>query len=432
MLRALLLLGVLLIPFSSGAGPGSVVVAYGLVPLAVFGTLFVMALSLRPTVPRVVAPAWGAAALLAFALAAGTAYAPRPIESLARSAAGLLGFAAFAFVLSPFYPAPASASGVPTSTRRSEDVVWVLVMSGGLMAAYFLIHYAVAIASVGLLGVVVDRGAGGAMSLPWGSSNVVASCFLFPFFLAFYLGRRERSRGRRWAAHLARLLMLVSIVATVSRGAMVALLFGVVAHAVIAGRGRRRGIVVASVAAILCAVVADLLNGGQWSGQLLELAGSRLDRTEVSQLNGRTDRWTEFGGLFMQAPLIGAGYFGSFATAGGTGHNLVLTTLVERGLLGTLCSAVVLSLATWRALAGRLRARDAQDRLLFSCILSGGAASLLHLMVEDANSTHQYIVYSWLALALPIAAWWERVVPRVIEESTAVAAPLAASDALPS
>jgi uncharacterized membrane protein len=69
----------------------------------------------------------------------------------------------------------------------------------------------------------------------------------------------------------------------------------------------------------------------------------------------------------------------------------------------------VLALAAWRALVGRLRARDRADRLLFASILSGGAAALIHLMVEDANLTHQYIVYSWIALALPLAAWWERV-----------------------
>ncbi len=408
-LRALLLLGVVLMPFSTGAGAGSVVVAYGLAPLLLLTALLLFGLLLRPDLPRGVGDGWLAGALLMFALAAGTVYAPRPMETLARSGPALLGFAAFAFVLSPFHPQPRSGSAVRLRAPRSEDLATLLVTAGTVLAAYFLVHYAVAVATNGLFAVLLDRVTGGVMSLPWGSSNVVASCFLFPIFLTFYGARGEVRRTQRWAMIGARLLMMAGLVATVSRGAIGAMLLGLFFHLVIAGRGRRTGLASGMVAVVLLAIGVDVANGGAYSTQLADLVMSRFDATEVRELNGRTEHWSEFADLFLAAPLLGTGYYGTMSIAGGTGHSLALTTLAERGLLGTLCSVAVLVLAAWRALAGRLRASDRADRLLFASILSGGAASLIHLMVEDANLTHQYIVYSWLALALPLAAWWERV-----------------------
>ena len=408
-LRALLLVGVVLMPFSTGAGAGSVVVAYGLAPLLLLTVLLLFGLLLRPDVPRGVGDGWLAGTLLMFALAAGTVYAPRPLETLARSGPALLGFAAFAFVLSPFYPQPRSGSAVRLRAPRSEDLASLLVVAGAVLALYFLVHYAIAVATNGLLAVLLDRVTGGAMSLPWGSSNVVASCFLFPIFLTFYAARGEVGRARRWMAIGARLLMMAGLVATVSRGAIGAMLLGLVFHLAIAGRGRRLGLASGFAAVLLLAIGVDVAKGGAYSTQLADLVVSRFDASEVRELNGRTDHWVEFAELFATAPLLGTGYYGTMTVAGGTAHNLPLTTLAERGLLGTLCSVGVLLLAAWRALAGRLRARDRADRLLFASILSGGVAALIHLMVEDANLTHQYIVFSWLALALPLVAWWERV-----------------------
>jgi hypothetical protein len=326
-LRALLLLGVVLMPFSSGATPGSVVVAYGLGPLLLMTALLLFGLLLRSDVPRGVGDGWLAGALLMFALAAGTVYAPRPLETLARSGPALLGFAAFAFVLSPFYPQPRSGSSVRLRAPRSEDVATLLVTAGAVLALYFLVHYALAVASNGLAAVLLDRVTGGVMSLPWGSSNVVASCFLFPIFLTFYGARREVGRGRRWIMIGARLLMMAGLVATVSRGAIGAMLLGLIFHLVIAGPGRRIGLASGLAVLVLLAIGVDVASGGAYSTQLGEVVTSRFDATEVRELNGRTDHWSEFFDLFLAAPLFGAGYYGTMTLAGGTGHSLLLTTL---------------------------------------------------------------------------------------------------------
>ena len=37
---------------------------------------------------------------------------------------------------------------------------------------------------------------------------------------------------------------------------------------------------------------------------------------------------------------------------------------------------------------------------VFAYAAAGGIASLVHLMVEDANFTQQYIIYSWVFLAI--------------------------------
>jgi O-antigen ligase len=408
-LRALLLVGVLTMPFSSGAGEGSVVIAYGLLPLMVLGALLACGLLLRPTLDRPMADAWVTGGLLMAALVITTVYAPRPVESLARSGPGLIGFLAFLFVLSPFYPAPRRGSVTRRRAPRSEETAVLLVGAGTVLAVYFVGNYAYAVATKGLLAVMLDRVTGGAMSLPWGSSNVVASCFLLPIFLTFYTGRSELRPRRRRAMLAARLLMMLGLVATLSRGAIGALVIGLVLHLAIAGRGRRAGLALGLSTLVASGFAVDLVFGGNMTRDLGELAASRLDRSEISQLNNRTDHWIEFGLLIARSPLIGAGYYGSMTVAGGTGHNLVLTTLAERGLLGGLCSVAILVLAAWRAFAGWLTARRSEDRLFFVCLLTGGAAALVHLMVEDANLTHQYIVFSWLALALPLAGHWERV-----------------------
>ena len=410
-LRALLVMSVLLMPFSTGAGEGSVVVAVGLVPLMLLGVLLVCGLLLRPTLDRAMADGWATGALLTGALVIATIYAPKPVESLARSGPGVLGFLAFLFVLSPLYPEPRGGSPARLRAPRSEEAALLLVSAGTVLAVYFVANYALAVLSKGLLAVMFDRVTGGAMSLPWGSSNVVASCFLLPIFLTFYCGRLEAPRRRRRAMLVARLLMMLGLVATLSRGAIGAMVIGLLMHLVIAGRGRRTGLALGMASLVVGGFVIDAVAGGNMTRELGALAASRLDRAEISQLNNRTDHWVEFILLFAESPLIGAGYYGTMTLAGGTGHNLLLTTLAERGLFGALCSVAVLVLAAWRTLAGWLTARRSEDRLLFATLLSGGSAALVHLMIEDANLTHQYIVFSWLALALPLAGYWERAAP---------------------
>lgn len=389
----------LLLPFSSGAGAGSVVVAYGLPFLALAAVGFVLMQAADPrfqvrTLPYVVA-----GAMLAFALTVATTYAPSIVQSGARLVPNLIGYAVFLYLIDgELDPDHAYAA------RISAVYVW----SAAVLSAYYLGHFLVELRRIGLLAVLWDRVTGGAASLPWGASNVVASCVIMPFFLTFFLSDRARWRRSRWAYATARLLMMGTLLVTLSRGAILSVLVGLLGFAVAVGGKQRTRLLAGTAVAVVAILLADHLLHGIITHQFVGGFLSRFQDQDIRTLNSRTDKYGEFLRLFGRSPLLGTGYYGTIVAVGGTGHNIVLTTLAERGVLGFLFSGVILLLAAWQVVHGLARSRTRAERLLFLSLFVGGASSLLHLLFEDANFTHQYIIYSWVALALAFVAAEER------------------------
>jgi O-antigen ligase len=409
--RGFFFAGMALLGFSTAAGEGSAVVSFGLPFLAVAAALYV-AVRLRTTaVDRTVVPHAIAGLCLASALVLATAIAPVPRESVARLIPNLLGFVLFGFVLSPFY--------APRAEDRYRSLSWVLVLTGGIIGTYFVTRFVLAVAKIGLGAVLVDRVTGGVYSLPWGATNVVASTLILPVFLTFYLANPAAVPSARARALVVvlRLVMMGAVFAAVSRGANVSMIVGMVALlAVLRGRPRRQLLLFFGAFGVVLAGI-DAWTGGAITSAATSGFFSRFQAADVGNLNGRTDIWQHFLGAFANSPLVGVGYFASLRMFGTTGHDLVLTTLVERGILGAALSVLVVLSAAGYWYAGLRRAQTAERRLFLGALGVGGACSMLHLMFEDANFTQQYMIMSWIALALPFLAWRADLQPRSLPAS---------------
>jgi O-antigen ligase len=207
-----------------------------------------------------------------------------------------------------------------------------------------------------------------------------------------------------------------SILMTQSRGAMLSGAFGLLLLALFfRGRARRRLLTFVAITWILWTLF-DRWTSSIMEEQVISEIVARFSGDDVSSLNGRVEIWQQFAEEFWNSPLIGSGYYSTLYTIGSSGHNLILTTVIERGLVGLALSAGILLKAADEVVRGFLRANTPNSKLFFACIGAGGAASLLHLMVEDAFFTQQYIVYSWVALAIVFQA--VEVLPEPVQDET--------------
>lgn len=405
----LFVIGLLLVPFSTGTEVA--VMSYGLPALLVLNLCYIVMQIQTPVLSsRQQLPA-GLGLLLIVAITATSLYAPEPQASFARVAPNIIGFLVFLYLLSPFYQGDRMGT-------RFESVAKVYVASATIVAFYYLINFIGAVNEIGLAGVFLDRVTGGIISLPWGATNVVASVLLLPMLLTFYFGVTEPRKKVRAYYFIARTAMVATILMTQSRGAMLSGAFGLVLLALFfKGRDRRRLLTFVAITWLLWTLF-DRWVSSIMAEQVISEIVARFSGDDISSLNGRVEIWQQFATEFWNSPLIGSGYYSTLYTIGSSGHNLVLTTVIERGLIGLALSAGILLKAAEEVVRGFFRANTQNTRLFFACLGAGGAASMLHLMVEDANFTQQYIVYSWVALALVFQA--VEVLPDAVPEKTPI------------
>jgi O-antigen ligase len=280
-------------------------------------------------------------------------------------------------VLSPLY------ASAPGRRPTHESLADVCIVTGATIGIFFVVNFAGAVAAHGLPAVLLDRVTGGLSSLPWGASNVVASHLILPFFLTF--APNARAAGGRRAVY-------VWIALTLVLGLVLLLL-------VLRGRARRR-LAAFLLSGLLAVLVADYVTGAlaeQFAAPALE----RFSGADIGDLNGRTTIWEQFLSAFAESPALGIGYYASTRALESTGHNFLLTTLVERGVVGFCLSALVLVTAAAAIVRTYRLSADPTLRAFTGCLAIGGGASCFHLLFEDANFTQPYIILSWVALALP-------------------------------
>jgi O-antigen ligase len=238
-----------------------------------------------------------------------------------------------------------------TGLRRLAHVRWVLIafVGGALLAMLY----------GAATGSTVD---GSRLVGALGDPNETATVLLVASVLALALGVGEsRSRSRRWIAFTAAIVALFGMVATASRGGIVALAAAAVVAVILAGRWRRQ----IALAAVVGAVVVT-----GWF-VLLAPAGARSHIT--SEQTPRTTLWTVAERAIAANPVVGVGT-NNFAIAakgfllapGATtradqivttphvAHNIYLEVWADTGVVGLLLFlGVVLAplRAAWSAVA---------------------------------------------------------------------------------
>jgi O-antigen ligase len=225
--------------------------------------------------------------------------------------------------------------------------------------------------------------------------------------LAFALSVGERrSTFRRWAGLGASMLALLGLVATASRGGIVALVVTAVVAVAVGGRWRRK--------ALVAAVVGSVLVAGWFL--LLAPAGAR-SHIETTQ-TPRTTLWTVAGRAIEANPIVGLGN-DNFATSAGQflvkpgtttradqilttpepAHNVYLEIWADLGIVGLLLFAGVVLTALRAALAAaailQVAGRQA-DELLARAL----AVAIVAMLAAEFFISDQYSKQLWLLLAL--------------------------------
>jgi O-antigen ligase len=211
--------------------------------------------------------------------------------------------------------------------------------------------------------------------------------------------------SNRLVAGLLIVSNLLVIVATQSRGSLVASLLGLLAYGALRARQLQRHttLVVVAVAMVLILFLPWYLEGVQTSVSSLLFLDDKY-RGLGTGFTGRLDAWEEAIGLFRDNPVLGVGFrmHEHYMTTLSSAHNGYLSLLAESGLLGTFTWLIVVSLAIGRLLRRALRG-DSLAALGFSFSLGYlFLAAFERFFLNMGNPTS---ILTWLFLLMPSEGW---------------------------
>lgn len=258
----------------------------------------------------------------------------------------------------------------------------VLIYSGGVLAAYFIVNFLLSSMELGIQQVILERYVGGAMSLPWGASNTIAQVLLLSAVSYTILDERRKFDFFVFC------LIAAGICLTFSRSNMLLLflLFFVVFRV-------RQLIVIGVISSFVLGVFFAymiIFAGWDLSG-FNEFLSSRTDVEILATGNGRLQTLMEKIVYLTDHPFEPIGYYSSLFYFDLSAHNFWMTTLIEQSL-----AAVLISFCFFFFVG---RAVFRRDRKVFF----GFLIIMMALMVEDPHFTQQYITSFWVYLALLVS-----------------------------
>jgi O-antigen ligase len=311
-----------------------------------------------------------------------------------------------------------------TNVRRLHAAVWAIVSFGGLLGVLGWLQHATGTlgsAYGGLMGPVEPAVIGGAdrleLSGPELSPNFFAKVLMVVAILACERALHARRASARLFALAAAVCCVAAIFFTYSRGALVALVAGVVV--LLFGAGRRHRAVLLAGLAIGAAVffitqaplVTHLLNASPGS------AGTSSSAQADTSIAGRTSEYRVSVDMFVDHPVFGVGrknfdrLYQSYAVkyglddrAGERGvPNMWLEALAELGLVGALALAAVpvSALVLLRGAQQRFHTGGDHDSGYLSWgVLAAICGFLVNSMFEGGRSIYAL----WVLVALGVAA----------------------------
>ncbi|WP_390959529.1 hypothetical protein [Pseudomonas moorei] len=295
-----------------------------------------------------------------------------PFQSSVRAFFNVLGFVIYLGVI-------CSVLGQRLSI---QTLARILIYSGGVLAAYFIVNFLFSSVKLGIQQVILERYVGGAMSLPWGASNTIAQVLLLSAVSYTILDERRKSD------FLMFWLIAAGICLTFSRSNMILLflLFFVVFRL-------RQLIVVGAISGFVLGVFFAymvIFVGWDFSGFDAFLS-SRTDVEILATGNGRLQTLIEKIDYLTNHPFEPIGYYSSLFYFDLSAHNFWMTSLIEQSL-----AAVMVSLCFFYFVGRTVFRRDRK-------VFFGFLIIMMALMVEDPHFTQQYITSFWVYLALLVS-----------------------------
>jgi O-antigen ligase len=240
-----------------------------------------------------------------------------------------------------------------------------------------------------------DRITGGVMSLKWAGSNTIAAAMLSSLYPGLML---PRSLG--FFARCAVGVMLLAILATLSRNASLSVAASVIAYAILSRRAIPTigallgiGIVFCMGLLVLDADVYDFI------------IASRVQSGENESFNGRAETWSAGWSAICRNWPCPVGFYGSGQTMGHTSHNLILTDMLELGVWGLgihLMLFASIAGALFKARSRRRRAGNSANDL--NILIGGLVCTFINMQFEDPQFTQPYIICHWIFMGICVAA----------------------------
>ncbi len=306
--------------------------------------------------------------------------------------------------------------------RHLERTVWVIVLSGGALAALGVVQYVTGSFSNefgGFAQASIKNIASGQddfrISGPIADPNHWAQALLVVSALALGRARRSRTWQVRWLAAGVLLASVLAIVFSFSRGALVALaltaVIGVCLRPPPAWSLALLGVVAVLALPLLPAGYVDRL------GQLAQAVPGISDgRTGEASLSGRFSALIAGRDMALDQPLLGVGA-GQFAaryreyslglgidtTEGGVQpHNMYLEVAAETGYVGLLTWGAVLGVTLQRLYRGRMALRR-RGRLHEAGLLEDLALGLVAYLLGGLFVHNAYPRLYWLLIGTALA-----------------------------
>ena len=244
--------------------------------------------------------------------------------------------------------------GLITSRRRVHLLIWVIVAS----IAFFAVKGGIFVLLTG--GESRVRGPDDSF---FGDNNHLAVALLMILPLMRYLQLNTKKPWIRWGLIGGMILLLISVVGTQSRGALVGL---IVVGAYLAMKMRRRIL----IGAVLVATVLATINfmPEKWHERMASIQEYSTDKSAL----GRLESWGYAIDLAARRPFVGGG-FGAFAgnlrvdseTKFWTAHSIYFEILGAHGYVG-LVLFLLLGVATFRAGSWIRRHSNGDPRLTWA------------------------------------------------------------------
>ncbi|HEV2088194.1 MAG TPA: O-antigen ligase family protein, partial [Cryptosporangiaceae bacterium] len=257
--------------------------------------------------------------------------------------------------------------------------------------------------------------------------NALGSYTAMVLFLAIGWGVSAKNRWERLGALVGGVAALAALTLTLSRGAWIGTLIGLVVFTVLHPRTRRPLVltsVAVATAALLFLVAAPGIGGP--AAVVVDRVIS-IGNPNANPYDVRPITWGEAVRQYANAPALGNGP-GAFSVLSAESpsalqfqprrhaHNGVLTTAAEMGTIGLFTGlgfVLTLGLAIW----GRVRRLQAAHRYSELGVLAGGASALValsvHLFVDYPLRNPVLMVFVWTLAGLMLAVAATPSAPRM-------------------
>lgn len=377
--QAFLLIGFILLPFSTSPSSGAVV-SFGLPALLICALLFLPYLIINYNKLSAYSVFFGGGYVLSIVIY--SIVAPSPLQSAARVLPNLIGFIIFLGVL------------ISLKTKLLDElfILRVLMFFGATLSLYYVINISYQSMNYGLDVVLLERFTGGLSGLPWGASNVISAVLLFSLFAT--IQKHVTHPGKLDKLFLV--LIVIGVLSTLSRTGFLLLivtLFFLMFDKRFSRIAFQWSLLILVV--VLLAVAIGY-NSGLDTNNFTSLIESRTSSEEIVTGNSRLDSWIEKLNYIYNHPFQPIGYYGSlFVFDGLSAHNFFITTLLEMGPPGFIISVLFLFYPLY-ALKRSQSACKNGDKIIFY----GLVIILINLQVEDPNYTQPYIFAFWLYMAV--------------------------------